>query len=285
MQPRDTISGMRIGIVAKLSSHQACQMGLTLASFIKDKGHTPLLDSALPSTSNYPAFPLDKLAQEAEALIVLGGDGTLLHVARHVPDTTPVLGINMGTLGFLTEFPLADWKKVVERFGRKELPVQKRKKLQAALEGETYHVLNDVVIHKSTLARIITLRILVDGVFVTLLRGDGLIISTPTGSTAYNLAAGGPLVRPGLDAVVLSPICSHTLTQRPMVLSEKSTITIELMPPAEEVFITLDGQVGRPLKPREVVKCTASPHYLSLVVPSSFDYFAMLRKKLGWGQG
>lgn len=223
-------------------------------------------------------------------VIVLGGDGTLLGAARKVGRYgLPILGINLGGLGFLTEIPLKMLYKDMEKLIAGEIDVENRLMLQASvLRGNekkcSFSVLNDVVINKGALARIIDLRVSIDGRFLTTFRADGLIISSPTGSTGYNLSAGGPILYPNLDALILTPICPFTLTQRPIILPDTSIIEIKMGENSEEVTLTFDGQVGFDLMDNDRVIISKSEKKLKLIKSPDQDYFDILRTKLKWGE-
>jgi NAD+ kinase len=229
-----------------------------------------------------------ELAQTADAIVVLGGDGTLLAASHLTERPIPVLGVNFGSLGFLTEITMAELYPTLEGVLRGDYRYEERRMLRAHVQRQgaeetTGDVLNDVVVTKAALSRIIELDVSVDGLFVSAFRADGLIVSSPTGSTAYNLAAGGPILHPTLEAVVLTPICPHMLTNRPLVISDRSTIEVRLRSAREgEAHATLDGQRGFPLRGGDVVKVTRSPRAIRLV-KASRDFFEVLRTKLKWG--
>jgi NAD+ kinase len=221
--------------------------------------------------------------------VVLGGDGTLLSVARQLGNGTPILGVNLGTLGFLTEIPRSQLYPSLVRVFSGRFRIEDRLLLQVTLtrQGEEvgrYQVLNDAVINKSALARIIELTVSVDGDLLANYRSDGLIISTPTGSTAYNLSAGGPILNPMLPVVALTPICAHSLTQRPIVLPEESTIDVTLDTPREEVFLTLDGQEGTGMEQGDSIRVRSSAERVRLVKTGGRTFYEGLRDKLHWGE-
>jgi NAD+ kinase len=203
----------------------------------------------------------------------------------------PILGVNFGSLGFLTEITLAELYPTLQGVLDNRYEYEERRMLRAVVRrsgrpDHTGDVLNDVVVTKAVLSRIIELDVAVDGLFVSAFRADGLIVSSPTGSTAYNLAAGGPILHPALPAVVLTPICPHMLTNRPLVMGDESTIEVRLR--AErgvEVQVTFDGQHGLPLSSEDTVVVTRSPRSLRLVKARGRDFFAVLRTKLKWGEG
>lgn len=230
-------------------------------------------------------------AAQADALVVLGGDGTLLR-ASHLLEkrSVPLVGVNFGSLGFLTEITLPELYPALEGVLKGDYQYEERRMLHAVVErgGRVLtegDVLNDVVVSKAAVvSRIIELDVTVDGLFMSIFRADGLIISTPTGSTAYNLAAGGPIIHPGLPAVVLTPICPHMLTNRPLVVGDESALCIRLHTHDVEVHVTLDGQLGVPLSSQDTVTVSRSPRTLRLVKAPARDYFEVLRTKLKWGE-
>jgi NAD+ kinase len=227
---------------------------------------------------------------KADALVVLGGDGTLLRVSHLLARlNVPVLGVNFGSLGFLTEIALDELYPALRGVIEGEYEYDERRMLHAETtrDGrvEKADVLNDVVITKAALSRIIELDVFVDGLFVSAFRADGLIVSSPTGSTAYNLAAGGPILHPTLPAIAITPICPHMLTNRPLVVGDKSTIEVRLRPARDvEVHVTFDGQLGFALSGTDSVTVTRSPRSLRLVRAPARDFFAVLRTKLKWGE-
>jgi NAD+ kinase len=226
----------------------------------------------------------------ADIIVVLGGDGTLL-AASHLLESSsvPIVGVNFGSLGFLTEITLPELYPTLENVLADRYEYDDRRLLRAVVqragaEDAVGDVLNDVVITKAVVSRIIQLDVSVDGLFVSAFRADGLIVSSPTGSTAYNLAAGGPILHPGLPAVVLTPICPHMLTNRPLVIRDESSIEIKLKSREVEVHITLDGQRGFPMSADDRVTITRSPRTLRLVKARGRDYYDVLRTKLKWGE-
>ncbi|HVG39920.1 MAG TPA: NAD(+)/NADH kinase, partial [Pyrinomonadaceae bacterium] len=230
-----------------------------------------------------------RLAATVDLLVVLGGDGTMIATARLLGERdTPVLGINYGHLGYLAEFHVGEMISALEAILQGEYEVERRVMLDAKLTrgGDVIsrgRVLNDVVISKSALARIIEIEARFDGQFVNSFRADGLIISTPTGSTAYNLSAGGPIIYPSMNAVVITPICPHTLSNRPLVVPDDVEIEFVLKT-EEEVALTLDGQVGYPLKVGDRVGVSRSRSTFQLIQAANRNYFDVLRDKLRWGR-
>ncbi len=282
-----------IGIAAKITSRAALEYASQIAGRLRHRGLTICFDEetgrAIGDTGNCATRP--DLGTRADLIITFGGDGTLLSVARHAPDHVPILGVNMGTLGFLTEIRVEEFPNVLERVLAGNFLVEPRVTFNARVlgpgrDGRDYRVLNDVAINKSALARIIEMRVTVAGQFVSTFRGDGIIVSTPTGSTAYNLSAGGPIVYPTMNALVLTPICPHMLTNRPLVLPDELDVEISIMPPSDkqEIYVTLDGQEGTPLSENDRVCVSKSEQRVLLVQSPDKNYFDVLRQKLKWGE-
>ena len=232
----------------------------------------------------------DYFVEEVDLIVVLGGDGTMISTARLIGDRSiPVLGINYGGLGYLTEFRIEEMFAALEQIlaGNYELDRRVTLRVEHCRGDEalsTNRVLNDVVINKAALARIIELEVWLNGLFVNNFRADGLIVSTPTGSTAYNLSAGGPIVFPSMNAVVVTPICPFTLSNRPIVVPDEAEIELVLKTENEEVALTLDGQVGFQLQSGDSVKIRKSRTTFNLVQPPNRNYFDVLRDKLRWGR-
>ncbi|MBI4160892.1 MAG: NAD(+)/NADH kinase [Acidobacteria bacterium] len=227
---------------------------------------------------------------KVDLVVVLGGDGTLLSVAREVaPFGIPILGVNLGSLGFLTEFTLAEMTDSLGGVLAGRCAMDRRMMLDARLFrgrrlAARHHLLNDVVLNKSALARIIDIDVDIDGRYITSYRADGLIVCTPTGSTAYSLSAGGPILHPDLRSFCITPICPHTLANRPLVIPAPMTVAIRPRVPAgENVYLTLDGQVGFPLHSGDRVEVRRSRHTIRLVRVPGKPYFDVLRRKLKWG--
>jgi NAD+ kinase len=279
----------RLGLVVKTSSPAAIALGKEVAAWVASRGVEVVVDreSAVPlGLADGP--PRAELGQRVDAVVVLGGDGTFLSVARGCPASTPVAGVNMGTLGFLTEHPAEQVWQLLESLLAGKVVCETRQRLACQLEheggSETFLVLNDVVVAKGTLARILPIRVEVDGEFLTQYRADGLILATPTGSTAYNLSAGGPIVHPALPALIVTPICPHTLSNRPLVIPIGSRVTVRVEPGDEDAFLTLDGQYGHPVDHRHAIHVLPAPEPLTVVRPSGLSFFAILHNKLHWGE-
>jgi len=232
----------------------------------------------------------EALAKTVDLMLVLGGDGTMIATARMLGDIeVPVMGVNYGGLGYLAEFPLEELFSALEAILAGDYKVQERLMLTVELRrGEELitknRVLNDVVVNKSALARIIEIETYLNNQFLNRFRADGLIVSTPTGSTAYNLSAGGPIIFPSMNAVVITPICPFTLSNRPIVVPDDSVIEVRLMTKNEEVALTLDGQVGFPLQAGDHALIRKSNATFNLVQPANRNYCDVLRDKLKWGR-
>jgi len=230
------------------------------------------------------------LAASVDLILVLGGDGTMISTARMIGDyEVPVLGVNYGGLGYLAEFRIEELYLGLESILSGNYRLDKRVMLHVDLERDespiaVNRVLNDVVINKSALARIVEIDVFLNQLFVNSFRADGLIISTPTGSTAYNLSAGGPVIFPSMNAIVITPICPFTLSNRPIVVPDDAIIELRLKTDQEEVALTLDGQVGFPLKVDDRVVIRKSNTTFNLIQPSNRNYFDVLRDKLRWGR-
>jgi NAD+ kinase len=283
----------RVGISAKITSPAALQYASDTAVALRERGYDVCFDEATASEIGdpLPCVMRSELGARSDLLITFGGDGTLLSVARHAPADVPILGVNMGTLGFLTEIQVEDFPSVLEQVLQGGYEVEPRVTFDVTVVGpkrdhQHYRVLNDATINKTALARIIEMRVTVAGMFVSTFRADGLIVSTPTGSTAYNLSAGGPIIYPTMHAVVLTPICPHMLTNRPIVLPDELDIEISLVAPGtdQETFLTLDGQQGFPIAHDDRVCVRKSDQRVLLVQSPNKNYFDVLRTKLKWGE-
>jgi NAD+ kinase len=282
----------RIGIVAKTDRGEAKDVVAGLLQWCAAVDCVPVLDketAALCPDAGVATTRKPDLPGQVDVLLVLGGDGTLLSMARLVGDLgVPILGVNLGGLGFLAALTVDELYPALDSLLRDELVIEERMMLVATVsrQGERlseYAALNDMVITKSAMSRIIRLEVAVDGELATGYRADGLIISTPTGSTAYCLSAGGPIVYPTMDAVVLTPICSHTLTNRPIVLPASLRIEVTLATD-QDVMLTADGQVGFALKPWDTVEIRRASARTRLLRPPHKHFFSVLRTKLKWGE-
>lgn len=268
-----------------------------LRQWLKERGLEVLLDRETSLSIEPPesGTPRGELAARVDLLIVLGGDGTLLAGARAIGERElPVLAVNLGGLGFLTSVTLEEMYAALEQVLAGRYAVSARRKLKVEIrrgvglrEPETvacYYALNDVVLNKAAIARILDFDAFLDGEFISTFKADGLIMATPTGSTAYSLAAGGPIVLPAVDAVLVTPIASHTLTNRPLVVPGDSAIEVLVKSEEETVFLTVDGQVGVSIHHNDRVLCQLSSQTVRLVRAPGKSYFEVLRSKLKWGQ-
>jgi len=287
----------RIGIVAKRNKPEAVAIASHLVEWLCARkikvyleGEIGKLLSPIPSKGDWKSIEREEIPTDVEMIIVLGGDGTLLSVARQVWNKSiPILGVNLGGLGFLTEITLDELYPVLERVVQNDFAVNEREVLNAGVirRGERiaeFIVLNDAVINKGALARIIDLETTVNGEYLSTFKSDGLIISTPTGSTAYNLSAGGPIVYPSLHTIIITPICPHTLTIRPIIIPDDVKIRALLKSRDEEVTLTLDGQQGFTLEFEDVVEVEKAEGRILLIKSPYRQYFELLREKLKWGE-
>ncbi|MBM7118021.1 NAD(+)/NADH kinase [[Archangium] primigenium] len=247
-------------------------------------------DRLLAHTLGWPRVEDRDLATRADLVVVLGGDGTLIHAARLLGGhPVPILGVNLGSLGFLTEIPADGLFPALEEVLAGRFKSESRMKLTCRLiRGDKVlmhdEVLNDVVINKGALARVADHEVSIDGVPVATYKADGVILATPTGSTAYSLSAGGPIVHPSVDCTVLTPICSHALTHRSTLVPADRTIRVTLCSETADTFLTLDGQTGHGLQCGDSIEVVRSPHRVQLVRDPGVGYFSILRKKLHWGE-
>ncbi len=280
----------KIGIICKPGRKESQEILQELLPLIKKNGCETFVDSETAAALNINGFSRDEIVSRADLVLVLGGDGTMLSVSRLVAEKgIPILGINLGSLGFITEVSRDEIFSTVNKMLNDGCAIEERLMLSAAVHRDgkkltEYTVLNDVVINKGAVARIIDLETNINGNYVTTFKADGLIISTPTGSTAYSLSAGGPILYPTLESIVLTPICSHTLTNRPIVLPDNFKIEIIIRKMSGDVFLTLDGQVGFSLMTGDVIEINKSGYKTRLLVPLERDYFRVLRTKLKWGE-
>ncbi len=279
-----------VGIVSKPNSVAAAEIVRKLIEWLRAHGIGHRLDENTGSYAREPGLPRDLVAEGCDLIIVLGGDGTLLSAARAIARREiPLFPVNLGGLGFLTAITVDELYPELERALRGEHRIAKRKMMTTEVErsGQTvasYDALNDAVLAKSAIARMIDLDTHVDGQFVCAYKADGLIISTPTGSTAYSLSAGGPIIFPSVPAICITPICPHMLTNRPVIVPETSIIRVISHGPDESVFLTIDGQIGTPLQEGDTVLCRSSHYSLNLVRPPRMMFFDVLRQKLKWGE-
>jgi len=277
-----------LAVVAKQGSADAAILARRVRQRWPDL--TLLAEPEFARELGWPVHAPEEVAARAELVVVLGGDGTLIRGARLLRGRpVPILGINLGSLGFMTEVPAAEGLEVLEEVVEGRGSVQQRMKLACrlvragavAVEDE---VLNDVVINRGALSRIADHETRIDGKLIATFKSDGLIVATPTGSTAYALAAGGPIVHPGLDCALIVPICPHALTQRPLVVPGDQVVSIHLGAEAADLYVTFDGQSGHAMQAGDTLEVRRSPNRVLLVSNPRLDYFAVLREKLHWGE-
>src|SRR5512134_1603477 len=279
------------GIIAKHTDPRAEKIVSDLCSWLESHGRGVVLDretAALVRRDN--AVVRSKLPEKCDFLVVLGGDGTLLSAARVVGTSgKPILGVNMGSLGFMTAITLDELYPALERIFRYDFDYEERMMLVAHVHrlGErvaNYTVLNDVVVNKGALAKMIDIQVTVGELYLSTFKADGLIICTPTGSTGYSLAAQGPIIYPTMNTILITPICPHTLTFRPLVVPDEVVVRAELCSKETDVFLTLDGQVGFGLGEGDMVEVRKAEAPLRFFRSPFRDYFTVLRTKLKWGE-
>ena len=278
-------------IISKPSKPELHQIVPEVLRWFSGRNYQVTIDEETAAYASHDrVVPRDKIGElRPDFALVLGGDGTLLSAARAVaPQGIPILGVNLGSLGFLTEVPLSEIYQTLENVDCCSCPVESRSMVECRLvrDGktlETYFALNDVVVNKSAIARLVAFDLFIDDSFVVQYKADGVIISTPTGSTAYSLAAGGPVLMPSVDAFVITPVCPHALTHRPLVVRDTADVQLVINSDHEEAFLTIDGQVGIPVKPEDHVHCRKAKHSVSLFRMRR-SFFDVLRNKLKWGQ-
>jgi NAD+ kinase len=286
-----------VGVVAKSHLLAATPHLVDVEAWLSQHGVAAVFETAtaalMPASPGRRVADKQTLVAESTLVLVLGGDGTLLSMADcigHAGLRIPILGVNFGSLGFLTEVTLPELYSALEAALAGRAHVEERLMLRAttlrpSAAPQTEIALNDVVITKAARSRLIDLSVFVGDEFVTHVRGDGLIIATPTGSTAYNLAAGGPIVAPSVDALVLTPIAPHTLTNRPIVIPASATVRVKpVMGDRDEVFVTFDGQAGFELRSGDEISLRRADEPMRLVRSATRSYFEVLREKLSWGQ-
>jgi len=280
----------KIGIISKPRKSDAGPVLSDLVRWLKERGIEPLMDQETAGLIDFESpHKRTDIAALSDLILVLGGDGTLISVSRLIGSRgTPILGVNLGSLGFLTEVTLDEMYPLLEKILAGKMSIDERWTLDVAVqrgdkELAKYTVLNDVVINKGALARMILMETVIDGRYLNTYRADGLIISTPTGSTAYSLSAGGPIINPKVGAIIISPICPHTITNRPIVVREDVMIEVTLQTENEDVLVTLDGQEGYPLQYLDKVVVKKSANVIRLITSPDKDYYEVLRQKLRWG--
>jgi NAD+ kinase len=261
-----------------------------LLPWLKKRGCSVFLEKAVASAVRLKGLRTEDIPDKVDFLVVLGGDGTMISAARLVAGRTiPIMGVNLGGLGFITEINKDDIFSALEQVLEGRFRIQERIMLDAVLirkskEACRFTALNDIVINKGALARMFEMETFVQGAYLTTYRADGLIISTPTGSTAYSLAAGGPILYPTLESIIVTPICPHMLSNRPLVLPDNRTIKVVPKTDTEGVYLTADGQIGRLLKQGDIIEIKKSVSITRMISSNGHDHFELLRTKLKWGE-
>ncbi len=280
-----------VGIVANLDKRNAVDQAERIAEMIREGGGDVLYEDGLADllSSSCPRFSLEGISREIEAIVVLGGDGTMIRTFRRLArKEIPLLGVNLGGLGFLTEVRQDRAGDALSDLIGDRLQLQKRNTLEGfcrrdGKDKEFFSALNDVVIGKGGLARVIQMEAFVDDQYLTSYMADGIIIATPTGSTAYSLSAQGPIISPETDVFLLNPICPHTLTNRPIIIDGKRSIRIKMITAPEGTCLTVDGQIGLPLKEGDEVIVRKGSNELHLLTAPGMSFYGILRSKLNWG--
>jgi NAD+ kinase len=281
-----------VGVMSKPRPEETGGVLTGLLAWLRARDLTVIVDRETAESLGQPGLGVsrEEFPASLDLLLVLGGDGTLLSAARALAGRDiPVLAVNLGSLGFLTPVALDQMYPMLERTlaGPQEEERRRMLYVERIHDGrtiETYHALNDAVLNKGAIARILDFEVSVDGQDVSTYNADGLIFSTPTGSTAYSMAAGGPIIFPTVQALLITPICSHTLNHRPLVLPDDSTIEVLVHSNQESVYLTVDGQVGGKIQHGDRIVCRRSPRTLRLLRPPGAGYFEVMRNKLKWGQ-
>jgi NAD+ kinase len=280
-----------IGIIAKNNIEEPFEITKKLSNWLKERGVEVYVEKELGKKIRHPnSIDRTDIPKLVDVILVFGGDGTFLGVAREACKYgTPILGINLGGLGFLTEVTVEELYPMMERIIDGDYEVEDRQMLITSIRrGKknigTYEVLNDVVINKGALARIIDLAIYIEDSHVTTYKADGIILATPTGSTAYSLSAGGPIVHPGIPVTIITPICPHTLTNRPLVVSSEMKVEIKVTTQEPDTYLTLDGQIGLRLKTGDLIEVKRTDTSVKLIKSPFRDFFSILKTKLMWGE-
>lgn len=280
-----------VGIISKPKKEDICAVAPQLLDWLaRHKIRAVCDEETARCLDRSDGVPREHIPAQVDLLVVLGGDGTFLAAVRLLENrNVPLLGVNLGHLGFLTEITVEEIYQVLDAVLADRHRLSRRAMLAAEVERggrriAAYHALNDVVLHKAAIARIIELDVSIDAAFVSTIRADGLIVGSPTGSTAYSLSAGGPIVVPSVEAMVITPIAPHMLTNRPLIVPGGSVIEVQLRTADETVHITVDGQVGEEVHRGDRLRVRRSERGVELVVSPQRDYFAVLRDKLHWGE-
>ena len=279
----------RIGIIAKKGEPEAVKTVKNLLRWLKKKDFKFFIESDIASLLKIKGYQRREIPSKSDIIIVFGGDGTLLSVARLVGNLgIPILGVNLGGLGFITEINRGEIRNEIDKVFSGKCGVEERIMLLADVYRGSkriirHNALNDVVLNKSAIARMFELDIAINNQYVSTFRADGLIVSTPTGSTAHSLSAGGPILYPTLESFLITPICPHTLTSRPIVLPDTFVLEVTIKS-GDDVYLTLDGQVGFPLKKDDRIIIKKADYKTKFLVLHDRDYFQILKTKLKWGE-
>ena len=282
---------LKIGIIAKANIPEPLKITKKLTAWLKQREVEVFVEKELGEQIGYAnSVDAADIPELVDVILVFGGDGTFLGMARLAcKHGTPILGINLGGLGFLTEVTVEELYPMMERIIQGNFEVEERQMLLTTIHRDkdtlgTYEVLNDVVINKGAVARIIDLAIYIDDSHVTTYKADGIILSTPTGSTAYSLSAGGPIVHPTIPVTIITPICPHTLTNRPLVVSSKMKVEIKVTTQEPDTYLTLDGQIGIRLNTGDIIEVQRTDTSVKLIKSPFRDFFTILKTKLMWGE-
>jgi NAD+ kinase len=278
-----------VGIVAKPNSPGLEELMHDIVNWMKKQNSRLLSPSEVPSFAGVQAVSKEEFLKDVEMIMVLGGDGTFLGAGRlSLQRNIPLLGVNLGRLGFLTEIAVQELFPVLERIREGHLILESRDVLQVRVKRDSEilfedHVINDAVVSKTSIARLLEIETRVNQNFLALFKADGLIIATPTGSTAYSLAAGGPIVFPTMDAIIMTPICPHSLNQRPLVIPDSVTVSVHVQT-STNASVTLDGKIARELEKDEYVEIGRSPFTINIIKSPFMSYFDILKSKLRWAE-
>lgn len=283
---------MRIGIAGNKSKPHVREAIRLFMDFARERKVPLIFDRSLISflgiEPETPSFSLRQLGYHCDMVIAFGGDGTLLATAIEVKDSgVPILGVNMGGLGFLAEVPMQEMEETIDDLSAGRYNIIERMMLKVCVQkngkSKTYHALNDLVIDKGTTPRLVLVDVTVDRTYLNTYRCDGIIVATPTGSTAYSLSAGGPLLMPTMKAIIVTPICPHSLTVRPIVLSDESSLQVRIVQQEKPVQINIDGKNRFTLRPNEIIEISRAQHSIRWIATNKRDFFNLLRSKLKWG--
>jgi NAD+ kinase len=282
----------KVGIISKPRKAEVGELVPPLLAWLRERGIDVLMDKETGAllAGGEKGVPRNEMPEQVDLLIVFGGDGTLLATARTLSrKNVPILAVNLGGLGFLTVITREELYPTLEAVLAGNYQCDRRVRIEAEIIRAdeviaSYLALNDIVLNKGAIARILDFDVRADGEFISTFKSDGLIVSTPTGSTAYSLAAGGPILTPSVRALIITPICAHTLTNRPLVLPDTVTIEVLVKSQRESVYVTVDGQVGVAARSEDVVRIRKAASDVEIVQPHGRNYFEILRQKLKWGE-